>query len=114
MGENETKSFREPAKTIPVRVEVDVAVVGAGPTGIMAALAAAGDGLKVALIESRSFVGGNLTIGLPVLGFLSQKGKPIMAGLIAGEVLAGVVPVIVGTIYYFVTGDRPVNCSLVL
>ena len=43
-----------------------------------------------------------------------QKGKPIMVGLIAGEMLAGTVPVIVGTVYYFVTGERPVNCSLVL
>jgi hypothetical protein len=44
-------------------------------------MAAAEDGLKVALVESRSFVGGNLTIGLPVLGFLSQKGQPIIVGL---------------------------------
>jgi hypothetical protein len=33
------------------------------------------------LIENRSFVGGNMTIGLPVLGFLSQKGLPIIAGV---------------------------------
>ncbi len=49
-------------------------VVGGGPAGIIAAMAAAGDGLKVGLIEGRSFVGGNLTIGLPILGF-SQSEK---------------------------------------
>ena len=60
---------------------MDVLVVGAGPSGIIAAMAAAEDGLNVALVEQRGFVGGNLTIGLPVLGFLSQKGEPIIAGL---------------------------------
>lgn len=62
-----------PAREVSVRKEVDVLVVGGGPSGIMAAQAAAEDGLKVALIESRSFVGGNMTIGLPILGFLGQK-----------------------------------------
>lgn len=75
------QSIHEPARDLPVRATPDVLVVGAGPAGMMAALAAAEDGLKVALVEGRSFVGGNLTIGLPVLGFLSQKGEPIIAGL---------------------------------
>ncbi|TPE42433.1 FAD-dependent oxidoreductase [Pontibacter mangrovi] len=70
-----------PAREVSVRKEVDVLVVGGGPSGIMAAQAAAEDGLKVALIESRSFVGGNMTIGLPILGFLGQKGNQIIKGL---------------------------------
>jgi hypothetical protein len=73
--------IQEPARAVPVGAEVDVLVVGGGPAGIMAASAAAEMGMKVALVEGRSFVGGNLTLGLPVLGFLSQKGKPIIAGL---------------------------------
>lgn len=73
--------IQEPAREIPVRREVDVLVVGGGPSGIMAALAAVEDGLKVMLIESRSFVGGNMTIGLPILGFLGQKGNQIIKGL---------------------------------
>ncbi len=81
MTENRMTVINEPARAVPVRADVDVLVVGGGPAGIIAAMAAAEDGLKVALVESRSFVGGNLTIGLPVLGFLSQKGKPIIAGL---------------------------------
>jgi len=75
------KTIREPARETPVRMEVDVLVVGGGPAGIIAAQAAASDGLKVALIDNRSFVGGNMTIGLPILGFLGQKGNQIIKGL---------------------------------
>lgn len=36
-----------------------------------------------------------------------QKCKPIMFGLIAGEMLGGVIPMIVSLIYYLITGDTP-------
>ena len=57
------KTIKEPARDIPVRAE-----------------AAAGDGLRVMLVESRGFLGGNLTIGLPILGFLGRKGNQIIEG----------------------------------
>ena len=78
---SEKHSIHCPARDIPVRAEADVLVVGGGPAGIMAAEAAAGDGLRVMLVESRGFLGGNLTIGLPVLGFLGHKGTQIIKGL---------------------------------
>lgn len=74
-------TIQEPARAIPVRAAYDVLVVGGGPSGLTTALAAAEDGLKVGLIESRSFLGGNMTIGLPVLGFLGQKKNQIINGL---------------------------------
>ena len=40
-----------------------------------------------------------------------RKAKPAMIGLIAGEVLAGTIPVLVGIVYYLATGKPAVNCS---
>ena len=71
----------EPARELKVRAEVDVLVVGGGPAGIMAAEAAAKDkNLKVMLLEQRGYMGGNLTIGLPILSFLGPKGNQVVKG----------------------------------
>lgn len=78
--EKKITTVREPARDIPVRASADILIVGGGPAGLMAAQAAAGEGLKVMLIESRGYLGGNLTIGLPILGFLGQKGNQIIEG----------------------------------
>ncbi|MBR6270304.1 MAG: FAD-dependent oxidoreductase, partial [Bacteroidales bacterium] len=76
------KTIKEPAREIPVRDEVDVLVVGGGPAGLMAAQAAAlVKGTKVMLIENRGSLGGNMTQGLPLLGFLGRKGNEVIKGL---------------------------------
>lgn len=50
-----------PARKAALREEVDVLVVGGGPAGIGAAIAAAREGLRVTLLEKRGFLGGNVT-----------------------------------------------------
>ena len=59
----------------------DVAVLGGGPGGIPAALAAARHGAKVILCERNGHLGGNAVMGLPLLGYLSQGGRQIVGGI---------------------------------
>ena len=56
--------YVEPATRIPTLMQVDVVVVGGGTTGPFAAISAARQGKKVALIERFGSLGGNLTLGL--------------------------------------------------
>lgn len=64
----------------------DVVVVGAGASGVPAAVAAARAGARVALLEKDSALGGtvNKGLGLPVCGFFSSDSDeplPVNAGL---------------------------------
>lgn len=52
------------SKEITTPPEADVLVVGGGPAGIAAAVAAARRGAHVVLLERQGFLGGNLTAGL--------------------------------------------------
>lgn len=62
------------AKQIDVRAAYDVVVAGSGPAGLCAAVAAAREGAKVALVERYGVVGGNLTVGYvgPILGMVGR------------------------------------------
>jgi len=58
------KTIREPAKDVPLAADADVVVVGSGPGGMMAALAAARTGARTILVERHGFLGGMATAGL--------------------------------------------------
>jgi hypothetical protein len=53
-----TRKLTEPARQTPVRGEYDVVVLGGGPAGIAAAVAAARAGRKTLLVERYGFLGG--------------------------------------------------------
>ena len=54
----------EPARTLPVATRADVAVVGGGPAGFSAAVAAARQGASVCLIERYPYLGGLASGGM--------------------------------------------------
>ena len=58
----------------------DIAVIGGGPAGLATAITAAREGKKVLLADKNGFLGGNLTIGLPLLGFLDEHGNKCISG----------------------------------
>jgi hypothetical protein len=58
------RTIQEPAREIPVLMDADIAIVGGGTAGPIAAIAAARRGAKVVLIERFGSLGGNLTLGL--------------------------------------------------
>lgn len=61
--------------------EYDIVVLGAGPSGLAAALAAARNGAKVLLAEKNGYLGGNMTLGLPLLGYLDKDGRTVIKGI---------------------------------
>ncbi len=64
------KTVREPSREIPVLAETDVLVIGGGPAGVAAAIAAARTGADTWLVERYNHLGGLWTGGL-VLPLLS-------------------------------------------
>lgn len=71
-----------PESRIPVSYDVDVVVVGGGPSGIGAAISAASNGASTLLIEQRGFLGGMGTVALvPAFCPFTDKEKPIIRGI---------------------------------
>lgn len=74
----ESLSFEDLART-----ELDVAIVGGGVSGSVAAIAAARAGARVLLIEEQGFLGGSLTaMGVgPMMSFHNPAGEQVVRGI---------------------------------
>ena len=73
------KKLRELA---PVAGNYDVVVVGGGPAGFIAAIAAAREGAKVAIIERYGFLGGMATIGyVAPISVFALKTELVIGGI---------------------------------
>jgi len=59
----------------------DLIVIGGGPGGFPAAIAAARSGIKTLLVERNAFLGGVAATGLPLLAFYDRTGSQVVAGI---------------------------------
>lgn len=68
------QTYLEPARKIPITRQVDVVVVGGGPSGLAAAIASARHGAKTVLVEQFGYLGGTATASLMacINGFRNQ------------------------------------------
>ena len=82
------ETVREPARDVPVYGHCDVLVVGGGPAGLCAAIAAAREGADVVLMERYGHLGGLATGGLVfwIDRMADWQGNLLVAG-IGGEMI---------------------------
>jgi hypothetical protein len=74
-------------RSVDIRYEADLLVVGGGPAGIAAALAASKQGASVRLIESHSSLGGMGTAGMVPAFMQFSDGVNFLAGGVGQEIL---------------------------
>jgi len=79
----ERLTVTEPSREIPVHAVTDVLVVGGGPAGCAAALAARRAGAEVVLVERYNHLGGLSTGGLVIWidRMTDWTGRPVIAGI---------------------------------
>ena len=69
-------------RNVPIVGSYDVVVCGGGPAGFIAAIAAAREGAKTALIEQYGFLGGMATAGLVApISVFSYNGQRVIGGI---------------------------------
>lgn len=69
-------------RSVPVVASYDVVVCGGGPAGFIAAIAAAREGARTALIEQYGFLGGMATAGLVApISVFSYNGQRVIGGI---------------------------------
>jgi ribulose 1,5-bisphosphate synthetase/thiazole synthase len=79
------KQIEEPSRVIPVMAETDVLVVGSGPGGLSASLAAGREGVETMLVERYGCFGGNITqVGVESIAWYRHE-KTVDAGGIGAE-----------------------------
>nr|MBC8217250.1 FAD-dependent oxidoreductase [Planctomycetota bacterium] len=73
----------QPRRKLPVLTETDVLVVGGGPAGIVAAIAARRAGARVTIVERYGHFGGLWTGGLVllILGHIAKGPKQVCQGI---------------------------------
>lgn len=83
MRQADGKTVREPERQVPVYGESDVLVVGGGPAGFAAAVAAAREGADVVLVERYGCLGGLSTGGLVIWidRMTDWNGNLVVAGI---------------------------------
>ena len=85
MTDQNVDFITEPARQTPVAAAVDVAVVGGGVSGIVAAVAAARNGAETLLIERYAYLGGYFDRGVGAqsvgVSFQDMNGNMIIQGL---------------------------------
>lgn len=86
MTDNHTYRFQ---RALPMSRETDVLVIGGGPAGIGAAVAAARTGARTLLVERYGFLGGNATASLvgPFMTSFSNDGKRQIIGGVFDELV---------------------------
>ncbi|MHB1416196.1 MAG: FAD-dependent oxidoreductase [Chloroflexota bacterium] len=82
-------SIELPARQVPVVHEADVLVIGGGLAGVVASVAAARQGARVALVERYGVLGGMATPALvgPIAGVRTRNGEYRAIGGVAWEVI---------------------------